>query len=257
MVKSSPAPTPDPLFLPTDYVRRTSAVALNTNGGGEAYWGEGKSFNASESQWHVYEWARVSMLNSANPVVWDIGCGMAVKLHRLIASHPSAQGFGFDQPYAIGAASRIASDRLKLLACDLESFDSGGIPLPTHIICADVIEHLQDPASLLRRILGYCQPDTSVFVSTPDRTALHGPANRSPSNPLHVQEWTPTEFGQLVQSSGFAVESIRHFPPMRLGLNFRSARLYGHLLFSRLTTRITMSFHLRPADRTSLTGQGM
>ena len=247
MIIPSVGRDPSELFLPRDYQRRMSAISLNTNGDGEAYWGSGKKFNASESQWHVYESVRKSMQNSRHPVVWDVGCGTAVKLHRLVSTNPSSQGCGFDQRYAIRAAQQLGSERLQFCACDLEHFKSEGNPSPTHIVCADVIEHLGDPLQLLRRIREYCGQDTSVFVSTPDRTRLHGLSNRSPTNQLHVQEWTAPEFQNLAQASGFTTESIVHFPPMRLGLNLRSARLYGQLLCSRFTTRITMCFHLRPA----------
>jgi hypothetical protein len=79
------------------------------------------------------------------------------------------------------------------------------------VICADVIEHLDDPDELLKRI-GYLDPRILV-ISTPDRSISWLAQNGPPHNTQHVREWAFQEFGQyigdwLLRQNG---SLVRHF----------------------------------------------
>ncbi len=232
------------LFLPDNYDRRGSAVAANTIDDGEGYWAPRKRYNASESQWHVYELAQQRARERNARIVWDVGCGIGTKLIRLVGQIPDARGIGFDQPFAVGIARAQAPDRTQFVAADLNSFAPNCLDAPDLIVCADVLEHLEDPVGLLHELKSRCGPRTTVLVSTPDRIRLHGRENLHPINPLHVQEWSVEEFRNLAEYVGFRVAAVRHYPPTRMRASWRCAALCASLLRRCGTTRITMCFEL-------------
>lgn len=82
---------------------------------------------------------------------------------------------------------------------DVTHFDYSNADLVT---CFEVIEHLAEPAALLRA-LAECQG--TILISTPHRE-FHSPGNAltdTPLNEFHTVEWTPTEFAEVVRN---------HFP---------------------------------------------
>jgi SAM-dependent methyltransferase len=236
------------LFLPAGYQRRTAALSRNTAEDGRAYWDGDREFNASQSQWHVYELARLRAAGLSRPRVWDVGSGIGTKLIRLVDRTPGALGVGFDQPFAIEVAQARAGDRTKFVSTDLESFAPRDCESPDVVVCADVIEHLENPIGLLSGLRTCCKPTSSVFISTPDRVRLHGSKNLTPTNLLHVQEWTADEFCRMVECVGFRVVTVRYFPPTRLGFNWRCAKLYADLIRRLRTVRFTMCFELALAE---------
>ncbi len=232
-------------FLPVDYRRQLSAVAANCHQDGASYWGAGRSFNARYSQWAVYQHARALASRKHCPVIWDVGCGVGLKLSDVVGSIQGAYGVGFDQPYAIAQAINGQSLRVAFRAADLSDFDAASEPSPDVIVCADVIEHLANPSDLLARLRSSCSPKTAVVISTPDRHRLHGEFNRSPVNPMHVQEWNVREFRQLVNASGFQVESVQHFAPTKFVWSARCIRLYLGLVAARASLFSSMCFELK------------
>lgn len=144
-------------------------------------------------------------------IVVDIGCGTGDKLVQFVS--PVAQRcIGIDQGSGISAARRrhpggewIEGD----LSTDEPWAQVRGLH-PTLVICSDVIEHLPDPCDLLRRLASL---DCDVLISSPDRAHLPGATDLGPpKNPLHIREWSATEFRQLLSAQGFRILDERHFP---------------------------------------------
>lgn len=159
---------------------------------------------ALEYQPDVYiEAARLADSLGATTVV-DVGCGHA---RKLVALHPKFQIIGIDlgsnidrcrQTYPFGT----------WIDHDLERDE----PLPltedvlgdSVVVCADVVEHLQEPQRALRALRAAVPPARALLISTPDRSrveaaALAGP----PRNSSHVREWTRREFAALLRWCGF------------------------------------------------------
>ena len=79
------------------------------------------------------------------------------------------------------------------------------------IICADVIEHLSNPDSILEWVRKFSHDGTVVIFSTPNRDVLQGPDSKGPpSNPSHYREWGWDEFESYLRASGFTIMS--HVP---------------------------------------------
>jgi 2-polyprenyl-3-methyl-5-hydroxy-6-metoxy-1,4-benzoquinol methylase len=90
------------------------------------------------------------------------------------------------------------------------------------VVCADVIEHLPDPESALRRLLGLQGPGAQLVVSVPNianawvrANLLFGRfdyAERGILDRTHLRFFTRSTFVSLLQSVGLTVEELRATP---------------------------------------------
>jgi hypothetical protein len=85
------------------------------------------------------------------------------------------------------------------------------------VVCADVIEHLVDPAGLLAALAGLADDAAAVLISTPDRLRVRGAGDAGPpGNRAHVREWALSELCQLLRAgdlepafAGFTINNDR------------------------------------------------
>lgn len=134
----------------------------------------------------------------------DIGCGRAEKLLQF-ADEFTLIGFDY-------------GDNIKHLAQQYpkhewipvnlnQSVLSADLFENSVVICADVIEHLPDPAPLIQTLKNACKKARFVLLSTPDRERIHhGEHNGPPDNLHHVREWTNAELVQYLQHEGLPVK---------------------------------------------------
>ena len=73
----------------------------------------------------------------------------------------------------------------------------------THALCSDVLEHLDDPALLLRHAAAYMAPGCKLVVTVPGGwySAFYGHIG-------HRRHYTPAELSDLLENAGFAVERV-------------------------------------------------
>ncbi len=71
----------------------------------------------------------------------------------------------------------------------------------THALCSDVLEHLDDPALLLRHAAEYMVPGCQLIVTVPGGwySAFYGHIG-------HRRHYTPAQLAELLESAGFAVD---------------------------------------------------
>jgi 2-polyprenyl-3-methyl-5-hydroxy-6-metoxy-1,4-benzoquinol methylase len=82
------------------------------------------------------------------------------------------------------------------------------------LVCADVIEHVEQPVFLLRRLAELLADGGQLLISTPDRMRFDLPTPLGPpNNPRHVREWTRDEFELLLESVGLQIVARRRFLP--------------------------------------------
>lgn len=236
----------DHLFLPWRYRENPPASSDRT---GHAFWEGGTERNDVRYQDPVYRWA-ATLLRRQPSRLLDVGCGSGDKLVRHLADHAS-EWLGVDQPSAIGLARRRFPGG-SWLAADLtdestwHELESFGADL---VICADVIEHLEDPYELLRRLRRVASGGR-LLLSTPDRSRLEG-ADRfgPPANPRHVREWSEPELRLLLDAAGLEVVAVRHLLPRRYSPTMLEAKRLAHRAFHLRAIpdrRTCMAFLLRP-----------
>lgn len=204
---------PDLLFLPWRYRQNRQA---STDGAG-LYWTGGHGDGDGRAQVPVYRLVgRLARRRGASTVI-DVGCGTGDKLVRYVAGHVD-EVIGLDQGSGLEQAVRRFPFH-RWIEVDLGS-DAGWGPVVGSVadivVCADVVEHVDDPYALLRRLHRLAGPRGTVVLSTPDRSRLdRGGPSGPPHNARHVREWSEDELDLLVEAAGFSVVRRRHLLPRR------------------------------------------
>jgi len=137
----------------------------------------------------------------------DFGCGNGKKLMKL---YPDFQIIGVD----IGCNLNYCRDNRPFgiwLEHDLENSQAINIHedilKKSIIICADVIEHLVNPAYLLWNIRKAMNFSPACLISTPERDLLRDSNSFGPPKNLsHVREWNMGEFINLLNAFLFNVK---------------------------------------------------
>lgn len=201
------------LFLPWRYRENLPA---SSDSDGMPYWSEGMASSDARNQVPVYRLAaRLARRGRWSPVL-DVGCGSGQKL----ATCFEGDTVGVDQPSGIALAAEQYPERdwIEGDFADDALWERVASLRPGLTICSDVIEHVEDPVTLLHR-LAEVSAGAPVMLSTPDR-AVYDPERPTgpPSNPRHIREWTSDQFELLLQSTGFEVERDWHLLPRSYSL---------------------------------------
>ena len=99
------------------------------------------------------------------------------------------------------------------------------------VICADVIEHVDDPHRLLAFLRSMIGPTGHAVISTPDRGRLEkATALGPPPNRRHIREWNAEEFKLLLSSHGLEVVQARHLLPRSYSATVLDAKITLHRL---------------------------
>ena len=218
----------DELFLPHGYNENLpEPVGIES---GLDFWArdaETRTRRVRRYQDPVYRFA--ARITSRDDVVLDVGCGVGDNLTNRLTGRVR-RAVGVDQPSAI-AIARLDHPEGEWLAGDLrdENLWSALAELrPDVTICADVVEHVDDPVGFLARLWHVIGPDGTLILSTPDRDRVENqPTLGPPRNPHHIREWTMPEMSRLLGVSGFEILSSRHMLPRRYGFSTLEAKMFA------------------------------
>jgi SAM-dependent methyltransferase len=144
-----------------------------------------------EYQKEVYEAAAAVARDNNLHSVLDVGCGSGYKLVTSLGDFAIA---GVDMPSVI-EHNRIRYPDRKWITMD--EFIPHQLRADL-IICADVIEHVADPAEFMRSLLEV-RDWQYLVISTPERDVKRGWYHFGPPpNVHHFREWNREEFSQFL-----------------------------------------------------------
>lgn len=132
-----------------------------------------------------YQWAAQV---ARGRVVLDAGCGTGYGT-RLLAEGGAKEVVGIDIAEAVlEAVAPSMPESVRLQAGDLRRLE---VPDDTFdlIACFEVIEHFEDPFTVLDELIRVLAPEGVLLISSPNRGVYQS------GNPHHLHEFTATELG--------------------------------------------------------------
>jgi 2-polyprenyl-3-methyl-5-hydroxy-6-metoxy-1,4-benzoquinol methylase len=154
---------------------------------------------------------------NAGDVVLDVGCGDGA--NATFCARRGARLILCDVN-----ASKIAAARGRLsvyhdLRLDTHVTDGNPLPLPadtaTHVICTEVLEHVDDPVALLHEMARVGRPDALYLISVPGTTQeMVQKRLATPEyfqKPNHIRIFQPGELATIVRSAGLTIEHTGSF----------------------------------------------
>ena len=191
----------------------------------ESYWTESRIRSSKLFQYDVYRIARKILNKHKFSSVLDIGSGPGTKIDLFFNDIKDVNLI--DQPSVKKIASKICPNAI------FHEFNLDGKKNNLErkfdlLINADVIEHLDNPDTLIEFIEGHMHEKSIVIISTPDRDIRRGKFNNQSPNPAHVREWNKKEFKSYLESKGLDVVKQINLPISKINLiKHNCAKLLG------------------------------
>ncbi len=136
--------------------------------------------------------------------ILDIGSGQGDLASDLRSWFPEAEVAGVElSPAGVEIASRKVPGA-RFFQRDLLRPEQAPEPLAAwaqYAVCSEVLEHLDEPGTLLANVTRYLAPGATIVVTVPG-----GPKSEFDRHIGHRHHYTPAELGALLESEGFAVD---------------------------------------------------
>jgi SAM-dependent methyltransferase len=182
------------------------------------FWASVPAGHARYYQRAVYRRAGELTRETGAESLLDVGCGLGVKLQALHQRHPRLKIVGLDTAEAVRHC-RAHWDFGEWHEVDLESPPRDPSWRAEVVVCADVIEHIENPDPLVAFLKQAVLPGGRLILSTLDRLACRSPGALSPPNPAHIREWSFDEFGGYLRSRGLCILDHYRTWPVSFGLH--------------------------------------
>lgn len=154
----------------------------------------------------------------------DIGSGTGDLLAAAAARWPGVSLAGLDlSPEGVAEALRKtpgARIRARNLISDPTPEPDEAV-WATHAVCSEVLEHVDDPVTLLRNARAWLAPGCRIVITVPG-----GPMSAYDHHIGHRRHFSPHEIGELMQSAGLDVALVA-------GAGFPFFNLYRAVVIAR------------------------
>jgi SAM-dependent methyltransferase len=167
---------------------------------------------------------RLLQLGEGPARVLDIGCGQGDLIADLHRAHPNAELCGTDySQWGIDiAAKKVPGARFfarDLLQAGQPAEDMAG--WATHAVCSEVLEHVDDPVTLMRNAAAYLAQGCKVVVTVPG-----GPMSAFDHHIGHRRHFSPGDLADVLTAAGYALEKAT-------GAGFPQFNLYRWIVIQR------------------------
>jgi SAM-dependent methyltransferase len=213
----------------------------------------------AENYWYrrhlaVYEWIGARVVGAR---VLDMACGEGYGSAVLARGAASVLGVDANPEAFEHARRRYVVDNLRFERGLVETHGDPGTF--DAVVFLQTIEHVQDPAAVLRHLRDLLAPGGTVYVSTPNLLTIAPPGAAKSDNPWHVVEYRASEFDALCREVFGEVQLLGLFHARRLRLHELALRagwdaVHARLgitswFYDRFTPAISArDFTLRPGD---------
>jgi SAM-dependent methyltransferase len=136
----------------------------------------------------------------------DIGSGQGDMAAAVRARFPSADILGLELSHSGVEISRRKVPNARFVQCNLLNMTNvpeGQRGWATHALCSEVIEHVDDPATLLRNARQYMTARCRLAVTAPG-----GPMSAFDRHIGHRKHWRPREIEALLHEAGYIPERV-------------------------------------------------
>lgn len=193
-----------------------------------------------ENYWYrrhlvVYDW--IAQRVGGKSVI-DMACGEGYGTAVLAKNARHVTGVDANPEAFEHAKAKYASEKIAIVRDLIESYRPAE-PVDA-VSFLQTIEHVQDPAAVLRHFASLLVSGGKVYVSTPNLLTLAPAGAEKSDNPWHVKEYRPSEFRELCQEvfADVTVHGVFHARKLRVHeLALRHAawdRVHKGLRISRL-----------------------
>jgi SAM-dependent methyltransferase len=162
----------------------------------------------------VYEWIGARTIGLR---VLDMACGEGYGSEVLSRSAASVVGVDANPEAHEHARLRYRRQNLSFARGVVENFGEPGAY--DAVVFLQTIEHVQDPAGVLRHFQSLLAPGGVAYVSTPNVLTLAPQGQPRSDNPWHVREYRAEEFRALCQEAFPEVELLGLFHARKLWLH--------------------------------------
>jgi 2-polyprenyl-3-methyl-5-hydroxy-6-metoxy-1,4-benzoquinol methylase len=170
-----------------------------------------------EEHWSAYEEAtkknpaqryrrkllfRALSAGAAQKRVIDLGCGQGDFLREAARELPDAELVGIDLSETGLAIARKKSPDVRFFRSDFSQAEALPAELQgwaTHVVCSEILEHLDEPRDLLRAVKRLLAPEGLLVITVPS-----GPRSAFDVHIGHRRHYSPTALARLVEQAGYA-----------------------------------------------------
>jgi 2-polyprenyl-3-methyl-5-hydroxy-6-metoxy-1,4-benzoquinol methylase len=197
----------------------------------------------AENYWYrrhlaVYEWIGARVIGRR---VIDMACGEGYGSEVLSRSAASVVGVDANPEAHDHARLRYTRQNLTFERGMVENHgEAGAFDV---VVFLQTIEHVQDPAEVLRHFRSLLAPGGALYLSTPNVLTLAPPGAAKSDNPWHVKEYRAAEFEQLCREVFAQVRMFGLFHARKLRLHELALTCGWDAVHARL--RITKPFYDR------------
>ncbi len=190
-------------------------VRINADGSDQDNWdehwdkyGEAAEGNPANDYRHAMILKLLGPLRAGSTVL-DIGSGQGQFAIGLQAQNPRVNVWGVEYSSEGVRRSRLAAERADVGARFIERdllqpvVREDGQPAATHAVCSEVLEHVNDPATLMRNAISLLAPGAKVVITVPG-----GPRSAFDKHIGHFRHFSAAQLTEVLTDAGLDVDRV-------------------------------------------------